>query len=358
MLRIRWITWIRLAGILALCAGSQALANGGLPWRPDSTAASAPVWRADPGGWEETESVRVVDPAGRRWRLSIGGRRIGWLTSGRSEAAVDLPRLSIIEIGARDSATTGVLFPVSGRSWVLREPGSDEEDAVPDRLQEEGTGRWPNLCSIRLLDATGLLDLDADGYIEVAVRSMCACADASCNDILFVELRPGSPLMLDPAALTPDLRVGEARVRELIPSADSSRPILSLEPSLLVDCRFISRLGVRGTPDCADCCLFPVLIGPKDGIYSAYYDPQRQGEALKRAENDIGYVAAGPPGRPLRADEEALVARAASFYYLSGTGARTRQVIIEALGDRGRDLRLQTLLRHLDELFLAGGETR
>jgi hypothetical protein len=288
---------------------------------------------------------------GHDWLIESGRRRLGNLTGGRTVVEVDLPRIVIGIVAVGETTLVRILLPDGNRDVVLRPAGGDDGSGVPSESTEDAYGRWPNPCSFTLLDATGDLDLDADGTAEIAIRRLCSCAPVPCSGIVFIELDPTGPELLDLPSIIGNVDVGSITVREIESGKDPARPILEIAPDLLDGCRFIALAGVRGASECADCCLFPVLARPATEGYEVFYDPDQQKELLMQAQKDVGYVAAGDPG-PLRSLEEAQVARAASFYYLTGLGPKTRSLLSEALGARAREDRVRQLLGILDDVFL------
>ena len=110
--------------------------------------------------------------------------------------------------------------------------------------------------------------------------------------------------------------------------------------------------GVRGESSCADCCRFPVLARPiEGGEYEVYYD--REGtEGTAQASSEGCRIcrgrARGEALRQLRRSDD----RPCRFVLLSDwIGLRTREVLKEGLGGRGREFRVGQLLKRLDELF-------
>jgi hypothetical protein len=259
----------------------------------------------------------------------------------------------IYQIGSPETTLVAVLLPLDNRTVGLFPPGSPEESAVPSRLTEDTLDRWPNPCAISLLDPSGTLDLDADGFSEVSLRRFCSCGGTGCSGVLFLELVPERPRILDPSLLVTSVRLGRIVVEGTDSSGDSGRPNLRVLPDYLEDCRFIAAIGVRGASECPSCCRFPVLLRPtQDGGYEPFYDPQRQIRLLGRAENDLGYVAAGEPGESLRSYEQAQIARAAAFFFLTGAGSETGKTVLEGLGPRGRGYQVEDLMNRLSRFFL------
>ncbi len=170
---------------------------------------------------------------------------------------------------------------------------------------------------------------------------------------MLVELTAEGPAILDPESLVSGIRIGRLVLEGILPGADPATPTLQVAPDILEECRSWRSSGIRGSNDCRDCCRFPVLLRAGEaGSYEPVYDSQLQAGSLRRAKEDIGAVAAGDPEKPLLSIEEAQVARAAAFFYLSGSGPQTRQMISDALGIRGRGYRTQDLLRRIEELFM------
>lgn len=312
-------------------------------------------WIPSPGPWEilQREDLRQAGESGEDWRVIAERRPIGSLLGGRAEIRVYLPRLRVMRLQGDDSLDVAIAIPTGNRDLAVLSPEDPEISAVPSQETEDRWGRWPNLCSLTILDAQTRIDLDGDGSAEIAFRRVCSCRSSECSGIAFLSLDPRGVRLLDPSGLVEGIDLGPVRVRDMHTSNDPARPILEIEPELLTGCRFLARLGIRGEADCEDCCLFPVLIRPAGSAYEVYFDRPRQLDALRRAEKDLGWVAAGPPDEPLRSVELAMVARAASFYHLTGTGEKASRTIRETLGSRAQDWELQSMLRRIDDLFMA-----
>ncbi len=323
--------------------------------QPAPQIARRAEWILAPGPWTVTETVVVPGRAGAAWRVRTSVRPLGYLAGERGEVMVELPRVEFQRVTGRDdTVTVAVALPVDNRDMGIFPPGSPEESAVPSEPGEDPFGRWPNACGISILDATGALDPDGDGSPEIALRRFCSCTAPACAGIVLVSLRPRGPVILDPASLVPDIRLGRVVLEEILPDSDAARPIFRIAPDLLEECRMIAALAIPGKNECAECCRFPVLLrAAAGGSYEPYYDRHRQSAWLERAKNDVAFAAAGDPARPLRSVEQAQVARAAAFFYLTGSGAATRKVIADGLGVRARDFRSQELLRRIERYFLA-----
>jgi hypothetical protein len=352
----RIAAWAALFLLIAVGAAAQSPAGPGHPRRAEgdprpADPARAAVWTPDPGSWVTLERQAIHGAKGWDWLIESGQRRLGSLTGQRTAVEVDLPRIVIGRVERGETTLVCVLLPDGNRDLILRPPGSGDESAQPSEATEDAYGRWPNPCSFAIHDASGNLDLDGDGTPEIAIRRFCSCASVPCSGIVFIELDPREPRLLDIPSIIGNADLGPVTIRETDGRKDPARPILTIAPDLLDGCRFIAMAGVRGASECDDCCVIPVLAGPVKGGYALFYDPDRQKEQLRQAQKDIGYVAAGAPG-PFRSNEEAQIARAASFYYLTGLGSKTRDLLTNELGARGRDPRALELLERLDEIFL------
>jgi hypothetical protein len=241
---------------------------------------------------------------------------------------------------------------VDNTAVALFPPGSEEESPIPSELGENGTDRWPNLCSLSLLDVTGALDIDADSMPEVALRRFCSCTATGCSGIVLLELVPEGPALLDPTRLVEEIYLGDATLDDVESGPDPARPLLRVSLAYLEDCRFIAAAGIRGAGDCPGCCYFPVRLRPVEGGgYETYYDRETQQKLLNRARVDLSRVAARSFTEPLAPYEKVFVARAASFFYLTGAGAEARSVVLEGLGPRDIDFRIQELVVQLDRFF-------
>jgi len=345
-----------LAAAAALAAAVAAQAGAQRPaWAPDPIPPPPreATWLPSPGVWERIESAVLRDAQGDEWRISVERRLLGGLRNRAVDEPVYFPRAIFERIHGKDTIAIAVLLPTDNADVAIFPPNDPEVSAVPSQAAEDTWGRWPNPCSFTIVDATGRLDIDSGGRTEVAIGRMCACPSIACSGIVFVRIGPDGASVLDPSRLVRDVAIGRISVREMIASSDSSRPVLSVEPEILDDCRFIALAGVRGRTDCKDCCTFPVLLRPTfGGEYQVFYDYTRQ-QAWKNKMNDlIGYVAAGDLQAPPTSDEEARLAQAAAFFYLTGSGSRTHQGVNDALGQRAHNFHLQEVLNRMDRIFL------
>jgi hypothetical protein len=360
---ITLITLMALA-VGVVTAGPQVghkAAGAAAPESADSTRPYTPparqaAWIPSPGAWETLDRQRVDTRDGSHWLIESARRRLGEITGGRGPVEIDLPRIAFNRIAAGETTRVAVLLPDGNRDLILRPPGSAEESAVPSEPTEDAYGRWPNACGLLVLDGSGRLDLDDDGAPEIAVRRWCSCPSLPCEGIEFIELETAGPVFLDLPGIIRNVEVGTVVVQGMERGRDAARPTLRLAPDMLDGCRVIAVAGVRGTSECADCCRFPVLVRPNGAGYEVFYDSKVQKTQLQRAQKDIGYVAVGTG--PLRSAEEAQIARAASFYYLTGLGSRTPGLILEGLGARGNDPGVRGLLDRLDAVFLDGVQER
>lgn len=322
---------------------------------PDSAASFPTAWIPAPGDWEAIEGSLVRTERHGTWRIGISSRRLGMIIGGRADQDVTFPRVEFRRLDGDDTSTVAVIIPTGNREISILSPRDPRLDAVPLELIEDPLGRWPNVCNLSILDATGSLDLDRDGIPEIALRRFCSCPASACAGLEIVELSASGPEIIDPSALSRRVSLGRVTLLELIPGSDPARPILRVAPDYLEECRFVSLLAIRGSNDCPGCCRFPVLLRvAEDGGYEPYYDAHSHGRWLQRAKDDLNFVAAQDPGEPLRSLAEAQLCRAAAFFYLTGSGPETRRVVEDALGARARQFRVQDLLRRLDGMFLAG----
>ena len=346
-----------ILGPMVILAG---LALSGSPARGENPQDRQPVrpppapatWTAAPGKWVEMESAEITDPHGTVWRVEVAGRRIGTLSGETREVEVRTPRVRIRQVADAETLAVAVLLPIDNTAVAIFPPGSKQESFVPSELGEDRIARWPNLCNISLLDVTGDLDIDADGVPEVALRRFCSCSAEGCSGITLLELDPDGPDLLDPASLVDEIYLGDLTLDHIEAGEYPSRPLLRVSLAYLEDCRFIAAAGIRGASDCPGCCYFPVLLRPVDGgSYETYYDRAMQQKLLGRARVDLSRVAARSFTEPLAPYEKTYIARAASFFYLTGTGAETRSVVLEGLGPREIDFRIQELAVRIDRFF-------
>ena len=351
-MQARWTLGFLMILTGLVLSGSRTQEEGAQGRKPVPPRAAPTAWIPAPGIWEETERADVPDRRGTVWRLDAASRPIGKLSGPGGEVEVRFPRVRIRRIAGAETLAVGVLLPIDNRSVALFAPESGRDTMSESELVDDGLGRWPNLCNISLLDATGELDVDADGAPEVALRRFCSCPAMDCSGIVLLELRAEGPELLDPASLVDGLYLGHVTVERIDAGEEPSRPILRVSPTYLEDCRFIAAAGIAGAADCAGCCSFSVFLRPiQGGAYEPYYDRESQSKLLERSRYDLSYVAAGNSEEPLAPFEKTQVARAASFFFLTGTGAETRSLILQGLGPRAINHHVQELAVQLDRFF-------
>jgi hypothetical protein len=298
------------------------------------------------------EGAEISGPRGTTWRLEVGSRRIGTLGGDDNEVEVRTPRVRINRVDGPETLAVAVLLPDGNTAVALFPPGTDRESSVPSELGRDGIDRWPNLCSISLLDVTGTLDIDADSIPEVALRRFCSCSPVGCSGIELLELDPDGPSLLDLASLVDEIYLADVTLDRIDAGEDPSRPLLRVSLAYLEDCRFIAAAGIRGASDCPGCCYFPVHLRPVDGGgYETYYDRKTQQQLLNRAQVDLSRVAQRSFTEPLAPYEKVYIARAASFFYLTGSGAETRSIVVEGLVPREIDFRIQEIVVQIDRFF-------
>jgi hypothetical protein len=135
--------------------------------------------------------------------------------------------------------------------------------------------------------------------------------------------------------------------------AAAQDPMLEGQLLPLYNCRFLPRLQIHGEEACRTCCLVPmVLHRDEKGLFQPVFDKATQGGLLIRLQADLEVVRQGGPG-PLTPPEQAALARAAAFFYLTGMGRGTRGQLEKALGSRASIPQSAQLLGRLDRFFLA-----
>jgi hypothetical protein len=146
---------------------------------------------------------------------------------------------------------------------------------------------------------------------------------------------------------------GRIVLQDLVFVEGSNKPLLQARYRPLEGCRFLAQLEIPGQAECDHCCEMPVFL--REIVYGhflpSYYRPLQQG-LLERLRQDLATVSEGDPGEPLLSIEQAALARAASFFYLTGQGLKTREQLETALGSRKDDYRARLLLDRLEKFFL------
>jgi hypothetical protein len=304
--------------------------------------------------WTSEETREFDTGTGHRWRLTMEKARTGTIHS-EPERPVEQTRLRIEEKTRRGTKVLAWLQHLNNTDIELLLPGDP-------RLAEAGTALddslrpWPNSCYLTFYDTRRPTDLDDNGRFELVVRRFAAVPDAEGSGLLLLQADShGMPHLLPLASLVEIVRFEQGNLTGIEWPAKESRPVLYAEYLPLANCRFLNLLGLRGRSECGNCCEFPIVLRSlSPGRYRPSYVRDLHYSTFETIKQELGDIEQGPAEAPLRSSEEASLCRAAAFFYLTGTGAGTREALEKVLRKRADLLPVRMLLARLDRFFLQG----
>lgn len=345
------------AGVLfCLCLVCLCLAPPAASAGPPQASPHDSVLRGTlPPRWTQVDA-REFSWAENRWWLIIQERAVtGTQGEGAARREIHQTRLRILYPppgGTDRPVDLGILQHVGNLEVALLSPEDPRvEDAGP--VVNDPAGPWPNVCGLSLFEGERPLDLNGNGRHELAVKAYATVSDPAASRLLLIEPdSTGWPRLLPAADLVGTVRFDEGTLTDIRWPAPEAAPVLFGEYQPLYRCRFLALLGIRGESGCEFCCMIPIVLKRAgDGLYHPVYDRKSQSMLLERTRGTLVRIRGGQAG-PLPSLDQALLARAAAFFYLTGTGAGTRSQIQEDLGPQGSQVQVQLLLRRLDRLFL------
>jgi hypothetical protein len=301
--------------------------------------------------WEPGEPRSFLSEPGRVWLVTPETAVTGWAISADRRREIQQTRLRIDERQGDSLRPLAWLQHVGNTEILLLRPGDSRLDFIGTALSDS-LRPWPNTCSLSLLEQDRALDLNLNNRMELAVRFFATVSEPASGIVLVEPDSAGAPRLVAPEELADRVLLREAVLTAIRWQPPSRDPILELRVAPLYRCRFLSLLGIRGATECETCCEIPVmLVRTKDGAFRAAYDREVHSGLLERLKADLTLVQEGRSD-PMSSEERAALARAASFFYLTGHGAATGDELRKALGARATQPAALLLLKKLDEFFL------
>ncbi|MEZ4649538.1 MAG: hypothetical protein R3E97_12305 [Candidatus Eisenbacteria bacterium] len=311
--------------------------------------------------WTEVEQRVFLRHPGTRWTLYIEESRSGTVVSGEREAPIRQTRVRVAlqrpEQG--DEVDIGYLQHLSNIEVAVLEPGDPRLDEPPV-VNLDPQNPWPNPAGWSFVDTQASVDLDDDDQNELFLRYYATISDPRASGILPISANEfGTPRIMDLGEFVSPVRTDGLHLTALDwPDRRMFDPVFRAVFLPAEECRFLAQLGIRGELDCDHCCALPIYLrrtanDPEDRMFHPFFDREKQGgDVLDRVRKDIGLVSAGEPGVELTAAEQAALARAAFFFYYSGSGIQSRLNLEKALGDRAGDYKNELLLDEIEDYFL------
>ncbi len=346
------LPWMLLAAGSAAEEGEPKPA----PWvlRPETPP---PAWKRTaapaPLHWEAGPVHRFVARPRVVWRVTPETARTGWAGDSLERREIRQTRLRLeLERAGEGPELLGWVQHLANTEVALLRPGDSRLDD-PGPALADSLLPWPNACVLTVYDLDHALDLNLNNLMELPVRFFASVADPAGAGILLIEPdSTGRPRFVPPQEFTGTVRFEEAILTAIRYPPGKRDPIIDAQLPSLERCRFLARLGIRGSTDCVSCCRIPIqLRRDTKGIFHPGYDRATHRTLLDRLKEDLSLLGSGG-NEPLNSEEQAALARAASFFYLTGTGSETRQELLKALGPRGDLAPTRLLLNRLDAYFL------
>lgn len=361
---LRALTWLACAGLSSFALGATGIAGSPesadvAPWvvRPETppvnlgrTAVPAPLH------WEPGPTERFVGRPRLIWRVTPETAVTGWAGDSLEPRAIRQTRLRLaLERTDGEPELLGWIQHVANTEVALLAPG-DPRAADPGPALADSLYPWPNACVAGVYDLDRSLDLNLNDRMELPIRFFAAVSDPAASGVLLVEPDSvGHPRVVHPSEYIGTIRGDEVILTSIRFTPGKRDPVLEAQWPELEHCRFLTRLGVRGWTDCVACCRVPIhLRRDTQGVFHPGYDRATHHALLDRLKEDLSLLSSEGDGA-LTSEEQAALARAAAFFYLTGTGTKTRQEIQKALGARADLAPVRLLLKRLDAYFLYGG---
>ncbi|MFN8548829.1 MAG: hypothetical protein U0527_12905 [Candidatus Eisenbacteria bacterium] len=278
----------------------------------------------------------------------------GSVTVGGVTCALRQTRIKITRpegAGAR-GRTLGYVVHSSNTTLTVLPPDDPRVDAAPN-LIEDPNQPWPNGCGLDVVTLAHPIDLDRDNRQELVLKRYATIGSRAGRALEIVEPdSTGLPRLVPMSDYVRGLRTEELQLTDVTWLKKDREPTLIAEHRALEECLFLAQIGIRGEKECPDCCQVTlVLQRATDLFFYPNYVRDLQGGQLDRLRSDLKEVSIGQPEQPLNSAQEASLARAAAFFYLTGSGSRSRGQLVEVLGPRATRFRTQLLLDRLERYF-------
>jgi hypothetical protein len=221
-------------------------------------------------------------------------------------------------------------------------------------VSDDAEHPWPTACGLGLYDLDRAVDLNGNGRGELVVKAFATSADPAAFRLLLLEADiHGRPQFVSPTDFIGTIRFDDGILTDIRLPAGRDEVLLDAELLSMYRCRFLALLGVRGESPCENCCMLQfTLRRDSHGIFQPIYERDRQAPMLERTTGELQKILDVDPITPLSPAEEAALANAAAFYYLTGSGRQTRFQIEDGIGARAHQVRVKLLLQKLDRFFL------
>lgn len=290
----------------------------------------------------------------RIWFLTQEKTITGYVVEGAIRRPIEQTRIAFSAPAGDRVRTLAWLQHVSDTEVALLRPG-DPRATNPAPALDDSLTPWPNPCGLSFdADPDRPIDLNHNGRPEAVFEQFAAIAGPEAANLVLVEADSlGFPRLVAPVGLVGTIRFDQGVFTSITWPKDSPGPEIQARLLTLYRCRFLALLGLRGRNECDTCCETPIYLhADPQGILQPVYRYDDQKLFIQRQQDDLLLMTEGIPGQPPSTAQLAALARAASFYYLTGTGRLTRRQLEQQLGAEGRDYHFQLLLAKLDRFFL------
>lgn len=374
VLRRAAATWLRLAstGFTALVLSAAGASGDEVPAdtlqgpKFDLEAAETPKGPdlppvglrevADaPLAWHSISSTMVTIDPRTRWLLFVEECTPGYVTVEGDRRPLRQTRIKItIPEGkpVRAGKVLGYVMHLSNTECALLAPDDPRVGALPSVIDDKESP-WPNTCGIEVMTTEHPIDLDRDYRQEVALKRYATIGSRAGRGLLLLEANDaGEPRLAPLSSIVRGIRADALQLTDIQWLGKDLEPTLFVEHQGLEECRFLAEIGIRGERQCSDCCQVTILLQrATDLFYYPNYLRGHQAGQLDRLRSDLKEISTGDPGQPLSSEQEASLARAAAFLYLTGSASRSRSQLVDVLGVRATQFRPQLLLERLERYF-------
>lgn len=301
-----------------------------------------------------SSSLHTVDPR-TRWLVFVEETSPGSVTVAGMTRPLRQTRIKItLPEGkpVRAGRVLGYVVHASNTDLEVLAPGDPRLESAPT-LIEDADKPWPNGCGIEVVTLAHPIDLDRDNRQELVLKRYATIGSRAGRALEVIEPdSTGFPRLVPMSDYVRGIRSDELQLTEVTWLKKDVEPTLIAEHRGLEACLFLAKLGIRGEKECPDCCqVLLVLQRATDLYFYPNYVRDLQGGQLDRLRSDLKEVSIGEPELPLNSGQEASLARAAAFFYLTGSGSRSRAQLAEVLGPRATRFRTQLLLDRLERYF-------
>lgn len=328
--------------------------SGGTPQPPPTSVKrqAAPL----PIEWSPIARNPFVSRPGNRWIVIEEAAVTGVAIVDGKRRELRQTRIRLAQDTAYGEADVAIVMHVDNLHVEVFEPEDDRLFQAPT-VSQNPENPWPNTCGLSFQEQERAIDVNWNDRMELVLKFYATCPMPGTSGLVLIdENDEGMPRRLDLSEVVGGVDLPELVLTRIGWPPHNRSPLLFGEFLPLTGCRFLAQLEIRGESLCRDCCDMPIIFseGP-DRRFHPGYVREEQGGYLDRLRNDIALVSGRKEsGEPLAAEEQAALARMASFFFLTGNGPGTRLELEKALGPRAEDYRTQVLLERLESYFLEG----